>query len=194
MLCLEGDWEKSIDSRLSVEPALQLLERNAQIRLIRRGVSTLGELQHHVDKWLGRGLTGYDLAFFGFHGSARTLHLGEVELSLDDLAVIIGGRGAGKILYLASCNVMTAKPDVLQHFCANTGIKGLVGYTRNVKWIEAAAFELLLVSTLTRSKGTRIKPAFDRIVREYPDMAERLGLRMSHATWTSEPLRRKRGE
>ncbi len=176
---------------MSVEPALRLLERNEQIKLIRRGVSTRGELEHHVDTWLSRGLKDYDFAFLGFHGSARTLYLGDVELSLDDLADIIDGRGAGKVLYLASCKVMAAEADVLQEFCARTGIKGLVGYTRNVNWIEAAAFELLLVSTLTRSKGTRIKPAYDRIVRKYPDMSTRLGLRMSHLTWTSDTLPRR---
>ncbi|WP_315773557.1 DUF6642 family protein [Rhodococcoides kroppenstedtii] len=191
VLCLEGDWDVSPESRLSVEPALRLLERNEQIKLIRRGVSTRGELEHHVDTWLSRGLKDYDFAFLGFHGSARTLYLGDVELSLDDLADIIDGRGAGKVLYLASCKVMAAEADVLQEFCARTGIKGLVGYTRNVNWIEAAAFELLLVSTLTRSKGTRIKPAYDRIVRKYPDMSTRLGLRMSHLTWTSDTLPRR---
>lgn len=42
---LEGEWEESIESRLSIEPALRLLEARDDIRLVHRDIATLAELE-----------------------------------------------------------------------------------------------------------------------------------------------------
>lgn len=185
VFCLEGSWDYSLDSRLSIESALRLLERNQTIRLVHRDVATRGEFDHYVDRWLRRELKGYDFLYLGFHGTPKTLYVGDEEqLTLDEFAELIDGRCGGKVLYFASCKVLAADDDTLTDFCRRTGAKAVAGYTRDVDWVEAAAFELLLVSDLVRARN--MKSAYTRLRKEYPEFTRKLGFRMAHATWASE--------
>lgn len=184
VFCLEGSWDYSLDNRLSIESVLRLLERNHTIRLVHRDVATRGEFDHYVDRWLRRELKGYDFVYLGFHGTSETLYIGDAELNLDDFAELIDGRCEGKVLYFASCKVLAADDDTLIDFCRRTGAKAVAGYTRNVDWVEAAAFELLLVSDLVHARN--MKSAYTRLRKEYPEFTRKLGFRMAHSTWASE--------
>ncbi|WP_124258437.1 DUF6642 family protein [Rhodococcus ruber] len=186
VLCLEGEWTPSIGARLSIEPALRLVEFNSIVRVAHRDVATRAELEYYLDKWLGKGngTAGYDLCYFGFHGSCETILLGQDEMSLDQLAELLAGRCVGKVLYFAACKVLAAPGEHLKSFCKKTGAKAIVGYTRDVDWFEAAALELLLITQLVRSVS--MKPAYTKIKKKYPDLARRLGFRMAHSTWASD--------
>lgn len=183
VFCIEGEWEDSMESRQSVEPALDALARIKYIRFIRRTANTREELDQYLSRWFERRLNAYEVGFLGFHGTPRTLYLGNIELTLSDLTGLIDGRACGKVLYFGSCKVMAAKEEELQQFCQETGAKAIAGYTTDVDWLESSAFELLLLADLAHSD--RMKPAYDRMVRKYPDFTRRLGFRMSHSTWTS---------
>jgi hypothetical protein len=52
VFCFEGEWEGSIESRVSIEPVLRLLESRDRIRLVHRDVATIDELQYCLDRWL----------------------------------------------------------------------------------------------------------------------------------------------
>lgn len=54
ILCLEGDWVRDDpSSRMTIEPALELLERMDFVTLHHRNVKTIPELWRHVDDtWL----------------------------------------------------------------------------------------------------------------------------------------------
>lgn len=186
VICLEGEWSDEIESRMSIEPVLRLMESSGTLRLMHRDVATRTELEFHLKRWLGRtkGMSRYNLCYFGFHGTPKTMYLGEDELSLDDFAEILAGKCNGKVLYFASCKVLAAPDDVLQKFCKTTGAKAIVGYTRDVDWFEAAAFELLMISHLVHS--VRMKSAYNSLTKSYPDLTGKLGFRMAHANWASD--------
>lgn len=183
VFCIESDWEVSMESKQSVEPTLQALERGEYIRLIRRSANTVAELELYLDRWFEKRHKDFSLAYFGFHGSASTLHFEGDELSLTELASLIGGRAKGKILHFGSCRVMAATAEELQGFCSSTGVSAITGYTKDIDWLESSAFELLLIPDLI--DAVRLRSSFDRMLRLYPDLTRRLGFRMSHATWTS---------
>lgn len=184
VLCLEGDWEESLESRLSVESALRLLERAELIRLIHRDIGTYAEFEYYVDRWLDGELKGYDFAYFGFHGTANTLCVGGRDVSLAALAELIDGRCTGKTLYFASCRGLAAADETLMAFCKQTRARAVAGYTRNIDWVEAAVFELLMVSDLTYSAN--MKSAYYRLRKEHPELTKKLGFRMAHSQWASE--------
>ncbi|MBY8859664.1 hypothetical protein K7711_24575 [Nocardia sp. CA2R105] len=184
VLCLEGDWENSLESRLSIESALRLLERAGRIRLVHRDVGTYAELEHYVDRWLNGELKGYDFAYLGFHGTANTLSVGDGDVSLAEFADLVDGRCAGKILYFASCRVLASSDQTLMAFCKQTGARAVAGYTRDVDWVEAAAFELLMVSDLMGSANMR--SAYYRLRKDHPELTKKLGFRMAHSLWASE--------
>ena len=184
VFCLEGDWELSMESRISVEPALRLLEAQDSIRLVHRDVATLAELKYYLARWLGAQMRGYTFGYFGFHGSAETLYIGDDELALSELEEMLAGRCEGRVIYFGSCSVLKAEGEVLQRFCRTTSARAVVGFTRDVDWVEAAAFEILLVQKLEWAKN--MKPAYDWLTREYPDLTNKLGFRMAHSRWSSD--------
>ncbi|OXR39744.1 hypothetical protein B7C42_08183 [Nocardia cerradoensis] len=184
VLCLEGDWEDSLESRLSIESALRLLERAGEIRLVHRDVGTYAELEHYVDRWLNGELKGYSFAYFGLHGTPNTLFVGAREVPLAEFASLVAGRCAGKILYFASCKVLASSDETLMAFCKQTGARAIVGYTRDVDWVEAAAFELLMVSDL--ANASNMKSAYYRLRKGHPELTKKLGFRMAHSQWASE--------
>ncbi len=110
--------------------------------------------------------------------------IGRDKVSVSDLASTLTGRCAGRVIYMGSCSTMVAPDEDLRAFCKTTGAKALVGYTRYVDWIEAAAFDVLLLWELTHS--TNIRPVFTRLTRTYPDLTRRLGFRMAMKTWVSD--------
>ncbi|MCZ4552223.1 DUF6642 family protein [Gordonia rubripertincta] len=184
VFCLEGDWEESIESRLSIEPALRLLEARDSIRLVHRDVATRAELEYYFDKWLTGRLRSYTFGYLGFHGTDQTLWIGNENVTLDELGEMLRGRCKGRVIYFGACGVLAAEGDVLQKFCRQTGARAVAGYTRDIDWVEGAAFELLLVQKL--SWATNMKPAFDWLNREYPDLTRKLGFRMAHSSWSSD--------
>ncbi|SCC62199.1 DUF6642 family protein [Rhodococcus qingshengii] len=184
VLCLEGDWGDSLEDRMSIEPALRVLERSGIISLIHRDVATLAEFEHLVDRWSRMRSQRYRFLCLDFHGSPNTLHLGADDVTFDELGDILEGRCFGKTVYLGSCRTLTAPDDRLIEFCKQTQAKALVGYTRNVDWVESVAFELILISELTARSN--VKPAYTAMRSKYPDLCARMGLRMAHSSWVSD--------
>jgi hypothetical protein len=185
IFCLEGDWNADLRSRQSVEPVLQLLAECDAAQYIHRDVATKHELDHYLDRWFGRGLSAYRVGYLGFHGSPRTLHLSKKEtLDLDELADAIDGRGSGKTLYFGACGTLGLKDEVLMDFCRRTGVRGVVGYTKSVDYIESLSFELVLLWDLLHRAN--LKSTYERLRREHPVLTRRLGLRMAHGLWASD--------
>lgn len=183
--CFEGDWSRRNSDRTSVEPALRLLQDAGAARYIHRNVATVDALEHYAWRWLGRGMSTYKVGFFAFHGTQRTLYLSSGEsVTLDQLGELLQGRCARRILYFGSCSTLAVSDDELIDFCKRTGAKGVVGYTKSVPFIEAAAFEVLLLNTVLGMSNVR--STYKRLRTHHPVLTKTLGLRMAHTTWASD--------
>jgi hypothetical protein len=69
-------------------------------------------------------------------GRERVLQLSEAddgEISLNELASILGTNLTGVIIHFGSCSLLRERPKVLQGFLHATGAKALVGYTADVE-------------------------------------------------------------
>lgn len=194
IFCLEGSWADNGDltDRTSVEQQLRMLESAGRCgKVIHRDVATQDEFNHYLKEWLKRkygptqaGAAGYRLAYLAFHGARGALMIGKKELTLDDLAAVIGpDKAHDRILYFRSCSTMAATESELRAFCKQTGAKAIVGYTRPIDWLESAAFDCLLVPRLLDMKTMR--PVFSSLLREHPKFVRRLGLRMATAQWAT---------
>ncbi|MGU3292502.1 DUF6642 family protein [Williamsia sp. M5A3_1d] len=184
VFCLEGEWEEALESRLSMEPALQLLQDSGDIRLVHRDVATEAELRYYLERLFKNKRAGLDILYLGFHGSSQTVYLGRDEVSIGDLQEMLEGRCDGRVIHFGSCGVLRASDELLKDFCKVTKARAVLGYTRDVDWVEAAAFELLLVKRLAWS--TNMKPVYDWLTATYPDLTSRLGFRMAHSKWASD--------
>lgn len=181
IFCLEGQWGTTLDDPTSVRGLLECLSDATKARMIYKDVHTREEFYFLLDKFSQRGYAKYKVLWLAFHGSRGALHIGSTAVSLDDLAERYAGKFAGRVLYFASCSTMkTAKTSDLAMFCKTTGARAVIGYTKNVYWFEAAAFELLLLSELTSS--TRLDHLKKRLEKNYGELPRLLGFRMVRAT------------
>lgn len=186
IFCVEGQWHRDLNERGSVLPTLELLERLGKIRFIHKDAATRDELIYFVDRWLLRQYADYRVGFFAMHGEPTRLCLTDRHsVDLDDIAAQMAGRCEGKRLYFGSCSVLRASDARLQEFLAQTGAGLICGFTRDVDWVESAAFETVLLDVLVN--GRRMNAAEMRMgSAHWAPLASYLGFRIVYAngrTW-----------
>ena len=187
IFCLEGDWGDSLVERLSVRPGLDMLTTMRGDRLIHRNAATADEFEYYLRKWVTRRYDALPLVYFSYHGERGKLHLGGDSLSLADIAAMVPGRLADRVVYFGSCGTMAASEEELRDFVETTGAHAVAGYTKSVDWAGSAASDFTLLPELLDSVDIRKLHA--RLCKRHPYFADGLGLRLATATWVS-PTRR----
>lgn len=185
VFCLESPWGTNGDlrNRSTVLHQLRMLEGAEYCgKVIHHDVVTREEFDFYLKEWLKQKYTiGYPLGYLAFHGAKGALMISKTELSLNDLATVIGpGKAHDRILYFGSCSTMAAPEAELKAFCKKTGAKAIVGYTRPIDWLESASFDCLVVPRLLMMRFT--KSVFTSLKKEHPTFVRRLGLRIATAT------------
>jgi Family of unknown function (DUF6642) len=178
---VEGQWENDLTKRGSVLPTLELLERLNKIRFIHRDTATREELQYFIGRWLLRRYADYEVGFFAMHGEPTQLCLSESNnVELDELESWMSGRCEGRKLYFGSCAVLAAPQDRLVAFLHETKAPMLCGFTRYVDWVEAAAFETVVLDSLVNGKRVDSTERLMRSAR-WSAFAKHLGFRIVYA-------------
>lgn len=172
--CLEGEWDRDLRQRMSVEPVLELLERIRLARYIHRDVATLTEFEYYLKKWGQKGYHDFEVLYLAMHGEMGTLHLGKDSLVLADLAELLQGKAANRIIYFASCSTMLEDEGALKDFVKTIGARAAIGYWEDIGWLDAAGFEVFLLERLLR--GSRSDAFFRGITKEHPALVDKLGL------------------
>ncbi len=183
LLTIEGMWGPDFAHQETVRPLAELLRVTAQASTCPvRDAATREELSSYLALWTRS--EDLRVLYLACHGSRGEISLdGTHAIALDELADLLEGRAKGKFLHIASCSTLAADEGDLRRFCRVSGVSGLSGYTTDVDWTASAAFDLLLLGELLQSRRT--KPTYDRMLRLYPDLAARLGLRMATSSWAS---------
>lgn len=186
VFCLEGDWWNDLNTSASVRPLLDLLAAGGgRVPYVHRDVATRDELDFYLGKWtLGRYST-YPLLYLAFHGSEQAIHLSDgrrasSEVTLDALETLLDGRCAKRVIHFGGCMSVVGDERRLKRFLRNTGALALTGFTRDVAWLDGAAFEVLLFATFQRQALTRagMRAVTRRVKEELGGMARELGFRM----------------
>ena len=172
VLCLEGEWYGA-DDRTSVQPLLDMLERSGHITMMWRDVATREELRFYVERWAHKRWSTYPLLYLGFHGAPGEFFVGNTPVTLDDLAADLEGKCVGRILHFGSCATLAVAPGELEVFRRRTGAHAVSGYTAAVDWLEASAFEILLLNELIKSG--EVETVQQRISVEHAKWAQALG-------------------
>ena len=192
IFCLETDsWEGTKD-RSSVEPVLGLLERlkDDKVPYMHKRIATREEMQHSLDRYLQPGFKTHPILYLSFHGysgckgkqSGLYLDDDEKELPLENLAKMMKGRCANRIVYFGSCSTMNTDGRRLKTFLQTTRANAVCGYKEEIDWIESAAFDLLFLGNIQgktfRQRNSLVQ--FDKKLRETaPKLYQDLGFRMS---------------
>jgi len=189
VFCVEGQWHRDLGDQSSVLPTLELLHRLQAIRFIHKDVATREELAYFLDRWLLRQYADYKVGFFAMHGVPSKLCLTDRDtVELDEVAGMMAGRCEGRRLYFGSCSLLRASDGRLHDFLAATGASMICGYTRDIDWVESAAFETVVLQIL--ANGDRHDAVERRMgSTAWAPLAAYLGFRIVYAngrTWRPE--------
>lgn len=188
IFCLEGDWWGDLKRASSVRPILDLLKQWDPyfIPYIYRDVGTVESLRYYLRKWTLKAHRGYPILYLAFHGDPGALYVGDRRspqstVTLDLLEEMLTDRCKGRIIFFAACGMMRASRNRLNRFLRATGALAVCGYTADVDWLRATAFELLVLSAMQDNaltvSGARAMQA--RIRREASVLARELNFRMT---------------
>ena len=149
-----------------MEPALRLLERYQKIPYQHRDVATIGEFKFFLEKYFTSGYDTHPILYLGFHGVGaedKENKLGDAYVELGDKTPItlkeleswVDGRCEHRLVHFGSCGVMATHGNRLNSFVNNTGALAVCGYEEEVDWLEAAAFETLMIGRLQKRALTK---------------------------------------
>lgn len=170
VFCLEGEWAPDLRERASVLPVLELLERLGEIRAIHRDVATLPELKHYLRKWAQPRYKDFYVLYLSTHGDKGMLQWSRGnETTLNDLAEMLGRSAERCYVYLGSCLTLFNEKEA-RAFVEKTGVEAVLGYRKQVDWLEGAAFEVILLAWLANHYG-RPETLFKQLMERHGQLA-----------------------
>lgn len=100
----------------------------------------------------------FSLLYFALHGRPEKISLGmytEFEITLSELAIMIGKRFKGFGIHFASCAVMSAWDETLRDFMDKTEVLFISGYDRYVDFNESSLVDLALINRWMYARNYR---------------------------------------
>ncbi len=91
----------------------------------------------------------FSLLYFALHGKPEKIIMGqhqEFEITLDDLANMMGNRFVGYGVHFASCAILSSWEDSLRSFMNRTGVAFISGYSFYVDFAESSLVDLALIN------------------------------------------------
>ena len=162
IFCLEGDWWGKLHKGSSVEPILELLHQwdPYYVPYVRRDVATRSEFEYYVSRWAQKSMAAYPILYLAFHGESSELTIGDRRVaqnrvSVAELGDMLEGRCHGRMIYFGSCDTLDLHGNSINAFLRKTGATAVCGYRRDVEWLEATAFELVVMSAMQIHSMTR---------------------------------------
>ena len=153
IFCLEAcAWFGGLKDRTSIEPVLRALETYYKAPVLHHDVGTRAEFEFYLKKWKQPQFANYPILYLGFHGTPRSIEVGEGEdkaIELTDLAERLETSCNGRIVHFGACRTLAAPDEALDAFLDRTGAVAVCGFRATVDWIE---------STGTRSAATWLPP------------------------------------
>ena len=182
VFCVESQWSDRFDDPATVRPILELLRNQGIIRYAYRDVARVEEFEHYLATWAQKAQDGYPIAYFGFHGEPGCINLSgeKMPYTLEQLGDRFEGKFAGRTLYFASCSTLDVPLAQARALMLKTGANAICGYTKEIDWLESAAFDLTLIDYLITY--TRPADRFQKLQKDHRQTWRRLGFR---AMWRS---------
>jgi hypothetical protein len=117
----------------------------------------------------------YDILYLAFHGAPGQFYLADdTAVSLEALQDYMATRFSDWIIHFGCCSTIRVASERLQDFVATTQVKMIMGYTKDVDWIESSAMDLLIFQAL--QQYVDLHACWRHLQKSYPDLVARTGL------------------
>ncbi len=174
--CLESFWTHNIEDRLSVGPVLELLGKMNDTRSVILSCNTIEELKFNLE--IVKRMKRYRILYLAFHGYPGGICLPDLKIDMETLASFMGKAFRNWVIFFDNCLTMNAEKDRILDFVSVTEVKMVIGYKREVTWLDSAALDLLILNWLQLYKDMRKFWRYFR--RAYKDLIGITGLDVCH--------------
>jgi len=162
VLCLETYWSEDVTDRRTVHGLLKLLEENEPAFIADHAhTATRGEIRAYLaNAW---PVPSYDVLYVASHGlEGGIVDEDDSRVTLSHLAGMLERTCAGRVIFFAGCSTLNVRESVVKTFLKRTKAAAVVGYSKDVDWLEGAQMDLIVLGALSRggpdSMGTWTKP------------------------------------
>lgn len=171
--CIESLWDGDIENRLSVVPLLELSERVNGVGWAYLTCNTEEELEYNLSKLRHR--RGYGILYLSCHGRPGELVFDKDAVEIEKLAQFMGDGFANWVVHFGSCATLNVETARISRFIAATGVSMVVGYRKDVDWIDSAAIDLILFDRL--QEYLSMHRFWEHFRARYRDLVSLTGLR-----------------
>ncbi|QYH40000.1 hypothetical protein GYM62_14835 [Algoriphagus sp. NBT04N3] len=177
IFCLEGEWEKSLKPKYSVESYLNYLDEAFGIGYIYRKVNSADSLGKYLTTLKKKEYEKYQVVYLAFHGDRSLIELDHSDsLNLIQLAELVGESLQGKIIHFGSCKTLLGSEAKLLEFKKSTRAKLVSGYTKRVDFFESSLLDMAYLKKIMAYKDPR--DIDDFLKRNHPVLVKRLGFKV----------------
>ncbi|MCF7793495.1 MAG: hypothetical protein K9N09_06140 [Candidatus Cloacimonetes bacterium] len=148
IFCLEGLWYDDLRRRSTVKPILELLELNSDIPFLHSDCATKEEFDFYITKWKKHEYDGYPILYLAFHGLENGVLINDLPYTLEEMSNILEKKCRHRVIVFASCSTIRTDRRNLKRFLKKTRALAICGYRKEVPWIQATAFELMLLAAM----------------------------------------------
>lgn len=167
---MEGEWENTLKSALSVRPALDLLKGIERVDYTYRRIATTEEFYFHLQK--AKSFSALKIMYLAFHGTKEGLWFanGHTE-TLEQLSEKAKSVFEQRIVFFGAC-YLGKNQEMLSEFKNVTGAKLVVGYSNSIDFFESMILDLALMRMFLHYK----RGIKDRILKEQKFLVQKTGL------------------
>ncbi|MFO7169122.1 MAG: hypothetical protein DIU80_013955 [Chloroflexota bacterium] len=171
--CLESLWNNDLEDRWSVYPILDVFANVQDVKLAHLTCNTEPEFIYNLKMLAKR--RSYGILYLAFHGGPGELYLADdTSISLETLSEYMGERFSGRIIHFGCCSTLRVSAQRLADFVESTGVNMILGYTKDIDWIESSAMDLLVFQML--QQYVDLHACWRALQKNYPDLIARTGL------------------
>jgi hypothetical protein len=171
--CLETLWDGNLESRLSAVPLLELSERVNDVKWAYLTCNTEEELKYNLSKLKHR--RGYGILYLSCHGKPGQLVLDREAVDIEKLAFLMSDGFVNWVVHFGSCATLNIQHSRISRFIEATGVAMVIGYRKDVDWIDSAAVDLILFDRLQEYRN--MHQFWEQFKRRYRDLISITGLR-----------------
>jgi len=149
IFCLEGYWYGDHRDKTSVHPVLELINRITKTSFVHHKCCTKEELIFSLERWKIKSFhSKYKILYIAFHCQEGLIEIGKETITLDELAVLLGEKCEGTVIYFGSCSTLKLDRRLLKKFISKTKCLAVLGFKTEVDWLRSASFDIQMLGHL----------------------------------------------
>lgn len=183
--CLESYWNQNMTDSFSVRPFLKSIGwmNNKDIVLAHRFFESGEGLSHYTQFpdgliWQDPKLAGIDVFYIAAHGKPGGLKTYVTEIESEELIKAFNGLDRyNNIVYFGGCEVLGGEKGkkFAEKFLQKTGTAAVIGYTKEVFWVDSMIIDTLFLSRFFSIDGNQyeqLQALYDSVIYDYPRAKE----------------------